>query len=240
MYIRNDVSYRELTNLQIRDCPSSIECLWTLLPPFKIIVCSLYVPPGLPSDTLKEICEYIVSNADYVLCHFDDCRLVILGDLNQLPTTDLEQQLDLEQVVTAPTRGTSILDKVLISSYLRNHYDSPIIGPNFGKADHHLTVQLNPNVEESYNPSLRKVYDFRASNVQAFVSVLESYPWHQFYRSELSLEKKCQIFCEIVRNALSIIPFNFVPMSPTDKPWMTPLLKHINCRFQAYRAGQFD
>ena len=240
VYIRNDVTVCDLSDKLVSECPSSIEGLWILLPSFRIVLCSLYVPPSLSSDTYKEICEFIITNADRMLSNFVDCRLIVLGDLNQLPTTILEQHLDMVQVVSSPTRGTSILDKVLISTSLREQYGSPIVGPNFGKADH-LTVQLCPNAETSYSPSLKKVYDFRRCNVEAFVSALKAYPWHRFYLSENSLELKCQMFCDVIRDALSKIPFTFVPMTPTDKPWMTPLLKHlINCRFQAYRSGQFE
>lgn len=240
IYIRNDVAYRDLTDILIRDCPSPIESLWILLPYFKTVLCSLYVPPNLSSDAYKEIHEYIITNVDNILYHFVDYRLIVLGDLNQLPTTILEQHLDMVQVVSSPTRGTSVLDKILISTSLRNQYSSPIVGPNFGKADHQ-TVQLLPNIEDSYSPSLKKVYDFRRCNVEAFVSALKVYPWHLFYRNENSLEMKCQMFCDVIKDALSRIPFTFVPMSPTDKPWMTPFLKHlINCRFLAYRTGQYD
>ena len=238
VFIRNDIAYRELAEIEYT--PPQIECLWTLLLSFKIVLCSLYVPPNLSSDVLKTINDFIVATADRVLNRFVDCHLIVLGDLNQLPTTDLEHQLDMKQVVLSPTRGNSILDKVLISRTLCDQYNTPIIGPNFGKADHQ-TVLLVPHEEESYSPSTRKVYDYRRNNIEAFVSTLKNYPWQNFYLSQDCVEKKCEIFYEVIQDALLMIPHTIVQMSPNDKPWMTPILKHlINCRFQAYRAGQFD
>ena len=45
---------------------------------------------------------------------------------------------------------------------------------------------------------------------------------------------------QVIEEALKTIPCSYVEMSTRDKPWLTPLLKHlINCRYEAYRLGQF-
>ncbi len=52
-----------------------------------------------------------------------------LGDLNQLPTQDLENTLGLIQVVDKPTRKGAILDKILLDHRLCDNYHSAIVGP---------------------------------------------------------------------------------------------------------------
>ena len=65
-----------------------------------------------------------------------ESKLIIIGDLNQLPTTDLESTFGLYQLVTSPTRGKATLDKVLMDHELSTNYHSPIVRPNFENTDH--------------------------------------------------------------------------------------------------------
>ena len=60
-------------------------------------------------------------------------------ETNQLPTDEFESIVGLIQLVNEPTRNKAILDKIFIDSVLASIYCEPIIGPNFGKADHVCT-----------------------------------------------------------------------------------------------------
>lgn len=80
------------------------------------LVNSLYVPRSLSSNAFKEICEYVISNADQVLHNFEDYLLIDLVDLNQFPTIVLKQLLDVEQIAFSVTRATLVPGRVLIST----------------------------------------------------------------------------------------------------------------------------
>ena len=235
--LRDDVNGTQMTNLP--PCPHSIESIWIKIPTFKIILLALYVPPNLRKDMYKAIAEFFISNADTALDSFPDAKLVVAGDLNHLPTEDIELTLSLKQIVTLPTRGNSILDKILIDSSLEDKYAPPIIGPSIGKSDHQ-TVLLKPHQRDYYVTQIKKVYDYRQSNMARVITKLKRFPWHMFYRSDYSLDQKCEHFYQIIDEAMDQLPFTYVEMSEKDKPWMTPMLKHlINQRFAAYREKDF-
>jgi hypothetical protein len=75
----------------------------------------------------------------------------------------------------------------------------------------------------------------------AFCSQLRSYPWEIFYRKDCSVEEKCDAFYKAINTALSVIPFQLIPFTHRDKPWITPVIKDlINKRYEAYRSKNFE
>jgi hypothetical protein len=200
---------------------------------------ALYVPPNLLTNEYSQILNYIISEADSALNILPGSKLIVTGDINKLPISDLESTLSLQQLVKAPTRGNSILDKFLIDESLCEDYNDPIIKPNFGNSDHKV-VYIKPVQKKNSEIRVKKVYDYRTSNISAFVNTLQSQPWQNFYRSNDSIDAKCDYFYAMVADSLKSIPFTLVKMSPRDKPWITPLLKLlINLRYDAYRQGHF-
>ena len=240
VYIRNDTQYSHIQSLPA--CPSFIECLWIRLPSAKMVILIIYIPPNLTTLQNGIINDYIISCSDYALDgNSADGSLLVAGDLNQFSTCVIEETLGLIQIVNQPTRGTSILDKILIEPRIKHAYGPVVIGPNFGKADH-KTVMINPlETQSATKTRIKKVLDYRQSFLNKFLDSLNSIKWDLFYRSDESLQTKCDLFYSILDEALKEIPFTFVEMSEKDKPWMTPLLKHlINCRYDAFRKGNFQ
>ena len=94
VYARQDVLCKRLED--VTDCPAWIESISILLPNHKLVLLSLYVPPNLTSAQLSAVNDWIASQADSALSHVEDSKIIILGDLNQLPTTDIEQTLGSE------------------------------------------------------------------------------------------------------------------------------------------------
>jgi hypothetical protein len=200
----------------------------------------MYIPPNLKADQYQTITDYVISSVDNILDNdLVDGSLLIAGDLNQFPTSMIETTLSLKQIVKSPTRGNSILDKILVDSKLHDKYGSVIIGPNFGNADHN-TVMIKPATPESSPTCIKKVYDYRQSHMSNFLNRLHSTNWKQFYYTDQTVQTKCDIFYSTIDEALNEIPFTYVEMTEKDKPWITPLLKHlINCRYQAFHERNF-
>ena len=237
LFSKVGVSCREITCLA--QPPSWIECVWVAIHASKIVLLALYVPPNLNSEEIKAVTDYITTQADTALNCVPESKLMIIGDLNHLPTSDLESTFGLYQTVLSPTRGEAILDKVLMEQDLLESYHSPIVGANFGKSDH-LSVFVKPKRERTEAVQIKKVYDFRESNMNTFLDNLKNKSWHKIYTSGESLDTKCDIFYDMFRQAHDSIPYCYVEMTPWDKPWITPLLKHlINCRYEAFRSRQF-
>ena len=238
IYSKEDITCRRVT--QVSSPPDCIECIWTVIPLCKVIVLAIYVPPNLQATQLNDVVEYVISQADIALNTVEDGRLIIVGDINRLPTIELESTLSLTQCVNVPTRGFSTLDKILIDESLQDDFENPVVGANFGNADH-LSVYLKPHTEITSVKTPIKVYDYRRSHMDAFVAKLRSQPWQNLYRSEDSIDTKCSIFYDFVSQAHSCIPYHQVIFTSNDKPWVTPTLKVlINRRFEAFRSGNFN
>ena len=238
LYSKIDLLCRELT--LIAPPPPFIECAWTLFPRCRVVILALYVPPNLHAAQYEAINDYIITNVDSALGSIEGCSLIIAGDLNQLPTSDLMSTLNLSQRVHHPTRGNSILDKMLIEQSICEAYDEPTIIPNFGTADHSC-VMIKPVMARRSCAQIKRVYDYRNSNIACFLKVLKSQPWQLFYRFNGDIDAKYDLFCKMIQPALDCIPSSFVEISQSDKPWITPVLKLlINRRYEAYRKGNFQ
>ena len=201
----------------------------------------MYVPPNISTSIQNAMKDDIVEKIDQLLVSNPDLKVIIAGDLNQLSTASLERDLNIQNLVDLPTRGSSVLDKILVDKSVIDRYLSPpLIVPNLGSFDHH-GVFLRTDKVCAPSPILHKVYDFRESNLYHFFQVLTSFPWTQFYNSSDSLDTKCDIFHEVIEQAMSKIPYDYVPMTEKDKPWITPRIKLlINKRFDAFRKKQYD
>ena len=202
----------------------------------KVLLLAIYIPPNLKKKDHESIFEHMSSFIESSLLR-DDCeRLIIAGDLNDFPTENLEIQFSLKQTVTSPTRGDSILDKILLSHDLLDYYNDPTVEANLANCDHQ-TIFLLPTTTQPKLTRVKRVYDYRESNIAQFLQHINSYSWSDFYRSELSISDKCNIVYDRVNEALDKIPCESVKMSGRDKPWITPKLKLlINKRFAAYRT----
>ena len=225
-------------------CPTEIQCLWLRFPTLNLIFAVLYVPPNLRIEAYKRIIHYIMNMSDWTTDaskHNGNYeKLVLGGDFNQLPTSDLENVLGLTQIVKEPTRGNAILDKIFVNTHSASLYSPPVIGPNFGKADH-KSILLKPKTTLPFTSHYVKVYDFRQSFLDRFFCKLALLPWHHLYQSEDNLQAKCNQFYMWFEECMKEIPYSFVEMKSTDKAWMTPLLKRlIDKKHEAFRKKQFN
>lgn len=108
------------------------ECMWLWLRPYRlprplsgILVAVLYCPPDTCASKQRDFVQYLIETTDGVRDVFPDCRLVILGDYNNLDVSDLLNQHNLDQVVKDSTRGSAILDLIVIN--MQPWYDEPTI-----------------------------------------------------------------------------------------------------------------
>ena len=248
-YIKERNRSTEITTNTLK--PEFLECLWNFLPLYNVIVLSIYVSPNLTAPQISEVTIYVVRTADSVLDGYRDSRLIIAGDLNRFPTTELEHNLGLTQVVNSSTRKNSILDKIFIdSAFLETSLnddkqltDRPfevIILPKIGNSDHE-TVYIKPSIKRPEERTWVKVYDLRKSHLDVFRKKISTFPWHTLYRTNEPIDYKCEVFYNVIQEAMQAIPYDLVEMKPKDKPWITPKLKSlIDKRFQAYRKREFS
>lgn len=94
---------------------------------------------------------------------FTNCGIVIVGDLNRLNTTPLQNHFNLKHLVKFPTRGQATLD--LFPTNMYDYFSAPECFPPFGLS-HHATIIVKPKIRPP-NQHTRKsiiIRNIRESN----------------------------------------------------------------------------
>lgn len=158
--------------------PPCIEVLFISLymGPLHIVVCTVYIPPGLPRSQHDSIRIFLVDSFDDFLKNDANLHIIIGGYYNDFPITFLQENFNLVNKVITPTRCNSILDMLLVGEDLADIYeDSTEVGPPIRNSDHN-SVLLRPLNPVPLYESLRRipVWDFRVSHLSEFLRKLKS------------------------------------------------------------------
>ncbi|MEL7309267.1 MAG: endonuclease/exonuclease/phosphatase family protein, partial [Pseudomonadota bacterium] len=234
MWIRSDLACSRVTLLSL---PSSVEAIVIKIPRIKLLLISAYIPPNISAPVQKDISEFFTLILDQELSLCPDLKMMICGDFNTFDSRIFEQNFSLYNCVKAPTRQASFLDQIWISCNLRDFYnDEAVIGPPLDSSDHQ-TVFLFSNQSFCKVKKIVKLWDFRRSNVDRFLYLLSITNFSSILESGCCVDELCQVFYEHLDVAMSFVPSSYVMLSTSDKPWITPLLKHlINERWKAFRG----
>ena len=128
MYARLHLSSVSVTPASMHAC-SSVEQVWLQISK-NLLLIAMYVPPNISTSIQNLMKEDVVEKADQLLIAQPDLKVIIAGDLNQLSTASLERDLNIKNLINLPTRGSSVLDKILVDKSVMDHYVSPLIVPN--------------------------------------------------------------------------------------------------------------
>jgi hypothetical protein len=130
LYIRNNLCFHKLDNVLVNN--SEFEVLFVSLRPRVlprplsiVIVAVIYCPPWYDASTNKELCDYILSSVDILTRRYSCPGFLIVGDFNSVDTNLFNKYLSFKQVVTSPTRGSNILDKIFTNCNI--YYSVPQI-----------------------------------------------------------------------------------------------------------------
>ena len=131
-----------------------------------------------------------------------------------------------------------MLDQIWMDHSLYSAYPNCIKLPPLANSDHNII--LLPSCA-SLNTSYRSVwiFDYRASFIRDFIVSANNINWTPLYYMN-NVNDKCETFYNLIAPAISKIPKTKILMSSKDKPWISPLCKHlINLRWSAYRQRNF-
>jgi hypothetical protein len=170
----------------------------------------------------------------------------LCGDFNRFNVSEICENCNLINGYSGATYGSSQLDYVILSENLYPNYNVTVSVPFDFSSMPHLSLIATPNNILHPRPSDQfamtyPFFDLRDSNVSNYVKELSDVDWNFLYRSECSFEDKFRHFYSLLFEAFyRNIPVCTVKFSSRDKPWITPLVKHlINCRWKAYRCRNF-
>ena len=133
------------------------------------------------------------------------------------------------------------MQHLTISSSRIADYNVTVFAP-LSTSDHRC-VEAVPTVRVRSSCEIFKpLYDLRKRHIEECVSLLSMIDWSPFYLSDANVNSKCDFFHELLSDIVkNCIPLKFVPMSQSDKPWMTPYVKFcIQARWDAYRMKNFS
>ena len=249
MWLHNDLLSSQLeTPLSV---PDNIECCFVH---FKAndrvcIICAVYIPPHVCNsiDKCISIEYFLVDCFDFFLKSDPDAHIFVTSDFNTFCVDSLVSNLVLVDINTnkVSTRYDSILDYILISEDIACFYHPVETLAPIATNDHKLLLakskqnSTKTNLADTWN-SMHVLYDFRRSNLDIFVNLISSIDFSPIYSMD-NVDDKIAFFYICLRNCMRIIPSHTVVLTNKDKPWITPLLKHlINLRWNAYRSKNYN
>ena len=226
----------------IHNKPPEIEMVGIAISP-KICLFGFYIPPQIAVTSRHILTKFIIECFDDTLLQYPDHRIVVCGDLNHYPVTDLCASFDLDCLNKGPTYGNSQLDYILMATELLSLYQGTVELPIDNSKIYHRSLLATPAGKEASQETLNQkiVFDLRSSNIASFLNLLKFVDWSCLHDPEIELEKKCDFFHFALNLAFDMsIPKKTIVMSSNDKPWMTPVLKSlIDKRWEAFRTRNF-
>ena len=231
-------------SLPISNKPEDIECAAVILRSSRILLLACYIPPVPAVSKHDVISLFFISIIDDFLNANPSFSIIICGDLNRFDISTICKNCDLINSYSGSTYGSVQLDYILISEKLSHSYRVSDCVPFDFSSVPHKSLLATPFTSDYVSREFsipRSFFDLRESHVNDFVVELCKCDWDFIYNPTCPFEEKCSLFYSILFEVFHrTIPTYSVSFSSRDKPWITPLVKHlINCRWQAYRSRDF-
>lgn len=199
-----------------------------------ILIGVIYHPPK--ADNAKMI-DHLISSLDTTTRDHPHAGIILLGDFNQLPDSQL-RNYPLRQLVKDPTRKAAILDKIY--SNIGNWFEVPVVLPAITNSDHD-SVMILPSASPQ-RPRRQTVHFYRRSSDPSRKALLcyalKQYDWRPLFDLD-NCADQVQYFYFAVYSLLNhYLPVLKLTKSSTDKPWVTPGFRVlIKRRQRAFMAG---
>lgn len=123
----------------------------------------------------QRIINKLIFSFDTIKTQHPNSYSIILGDFNDLDTSPLCNNLLLKQIVTVPTRGDNILDKVFTDLF--DYYNIPIVINPISNSDHKTVIVRACASIPKETSRVVTFRPFRESSVRAFGDEITSTNW---------------------------------------------------------------
>ena len=163
---------------------------------------------------------------------------MLLGDFNQLPDGQLCNH-PLRQLVTGPTRNTTILDKIY--SNIGDWFQPPVVLPAITKSDHDSVI-IVPSQQDPARPRRQTIDVYCHSsdpNGKAMLcQCLKRLDWRPLFLLQ-HCNTMVNYFYSIILSLLDhYLPVIKITKNSTDKPWVTPSFRRlIRSKQRAFLSG---
>ncbi|RXG72239.1 hypothetical protein Avbf_04667 [Armadillidium vulgare] len=127
------------------DVPSILECIWAGVGS-SLYICALYHAPRSPTGKL--LLEHLVNTVlDIRSSSRNQVKVIVIGDMNELPHERLFSTLKLQNLVKEPTHKNSVIDLILTDA--PHLFGEPQLLPPIGNSEHHC-VFIKPALQNCY------------------------------------------------------------------------------------------
>jgi hypothetical protein len=110
------------------------ETIWVSIRPPKMPRMFSHITLGVvyhpPNSNNWKMTQHISKCTDAILQKHPHSGIIITGDFNKFKDNSIKSAYSLKQIVSKPTRGSNILDKVLTNMF--HLYNTPEILPHIG------------------------------------------------------------------------------------------------------------
>mgnify|MGYP000176344217 CR=1 FL=1 len=217
----------------------------------KTFIATFYRPPGQTLaesmsflDCFEELIGNIIIESPHAVIITGDFNLPGISWVDESCSTTFERAffntchgLNLQQLVTEPTRGNSLLDLVFVIKDTINCSVS-----NFAPIStcDHECILLATNICVGKGNCFKKViWSYGKVDYDKVHDLLSSAPWDAMFVYD-NINDTCQTLTEFLSNVASeCIPHKEVTIRPKDKPFMTGTLRHhMKVRDRAYKRAK--
>ena len=218
IYIREHIPYNFIT---VKNDGKEYESVWINVSIDKnnFTICGIYHPPKPIYDTGK-FKTFLHDNIDHFVDSESFSTLILAGDFNQLPVSEIETNTGLISLVKQPTRGNNNLDNILISmctDFSLNVFKSAV------KSDHSAIVMCHSSLNV-FKKKLKKCIEYRVKspkNCALFLNNLQCVNFEPVFSSN-DTQTICDNLYIILQNLLNIcFPLKTCTVSDCDPQFIT-------------------
>ena len=161
VYVTNRLS------ADIWTCPgdsSQFELLWVRVQAqrHEVVVGALYHPPK-PLYKPTALLDYIEAGVDALTAVFSKATIVLAGDFNTLENSALVSRTALSSIVTRPTRGANILDRIYVNDL---SYATVRVVTSTVRSDHKALIAYTGQPSQPLNKTKQRLVFRRCSPAQ--------------------------------------------------------------------------
>ena len=230
-----------------------------------LILCSLYLPPGLSVDRLEEFNSRFIESialANSLSPH----GIFVLGDFNTgniflenkassnihlstghsgITPFDVKfshtlDTLELTQLITSPTRRTETTANLRDLAITNNKDIVTSSGTlsSFGNMDH-FPIYVSTDLPMTHSPAQTiTIWDYNRLNADKLTRLLQDTDWDYILSHDIDTATE-QFTQAILESACQSIPQKTLIIRPGDKPWITKHLKyHMNKRDRLFKKAK--
>ena len=200
---------------------------------------ALYHPP-VPVYQTSDILDHIESAVLQIQQDFPVSHVILAGDFNKLPEYEVVTRTGLTPLVSQPTRGSSILDRVYVSGL---QYGGIKVVKSAVKSDHHAVVAYTGDVKRSVSKS-RRVCTYRKHTAAEHARFLASTP--DATALEVNPDGHLQEEFDRTHNVMLQMLDDFYParritVTSTDPPYITANVKAmLRRKNRLMRSGRVE